>query len=110
MMTDFQVISDCPNDVPPEWTIKPSRLGEAGGQGEVRVVCYKNNEQKLAAMKIYQIAPKTTKKNKDLEDYYKERRMRAHRELIALKKLKGYKTILDFIFIKELCFIRCCKC
>jgi len=85
----FQVYSNFPNDVPPEWIPQSFRAGEAGGQGEVRIVYYKNNEQQLAAIKIYQIAAKNKKIGNDTEKYNKERRMRTHRELTALKKLQG---------------------
>ncbi len=78
-----------PDDVPPEWTSKNSQSGEAGGQGEVRIVYYNKNLEQLAAIKIYSVAAKTKKNNKALEDYYKERQMRAHRELTALKALQG---------------------
>jgi serine/threonine protein kinase len=85
----FKANPDLPNDVPPEWTSKNSQLGEAGGQGEVRIVYYKNKLEQLGAIKIYSVAAKVKKNNKGLDDYYKERRMRAHRELTALKILHG---------------------
>ena len=78
-----------PNDIPPEWYSKNSPSGEPGGQGEVRIIYYKKNLKQLAAIKIYKVAPKLNKINDDLEKYFKERRMRAHRELTALKKLQG---------------------
>lgn len=81
--------SDFPNDVPTERTVKTPRLGEPGGQGEVRIVYYRNNAEQLAAIKIYSVRPLTKKNPQSLENYYKERRMRAHRELMAIKKLEG---------------------
>ncbi len=78
-----------PDDVPPEWTSKNSQSGEAGGQGEVRIVYYNKNLEQLAAIKIYSVAAKTKSDKQNSEDCDKERRMRAHRELTALKKLRG---------------------
>ena len=89
ILSRFEASFDLPDDVPPEWTSKNSQSGQAGGQGEVRIVYYKNNLKQLGAMKIYSVTAKIKKNNQDLENYYKERRMRAHRELIALKTLRG---------------------
>ncbi|CAF0762955.1 unnamed protein product [Adineta steineri] len=84
-----QANPDLPDDVPQDWTSKNMQSGEAGGQGEVRIVYYKNNLEQLGAIKIYSIAAKVKKDNEGLNAYYKERRMRAHRELTALKRLQG---------------------
>jgi serine/threonine protein kinase len=88
-LTRLKANPDLPNDVPSEWASKNLQSGEAGGQGEVRIVYYKNNLEQLAAIKIYSVAAKIKKNNQDLETFYKERRMRAHRELTALKRLQG---------------------
>ncbi|CAF4543795.1 unnamed protein product, partial [Rotaria sp. Silwood2] len=88
-----QANSDLPNDVPMDWSSKNLQSGDAGGQGQVRTIYYKNNEAQIAAIKIYSIDAKPKKNSKGLEDYLKERRMRAHRELVALKALKGMKNV-----------------
>ncbi|CAF4189871.1 unnamed protein product, partial [Adineta steineri] len=90
---EIETNSDLPDDVPPEWTSKNMQSGEAGGQGEVRIVYYKNNLEQLGAIKIYSIAAKVKKDNEGLNAYYKERRMRAHRELTALKRLQSIENI-----------------
>ncbi|CAF1225861.1 unnamed protein product [Rotaria sp. Silwood1] len=88
-----QANSDLPNDVPMDWSSKNLQSGDAGGQGQVRTIYYKNNEAQIAAIKIYSVDAKPKKNSKGLEDYLKERRMRAHRELVALKALKGMKNV-----------------
>ena len=72
-----------------EWSAINFQSTGTGGQGEVRIVQYKNNIEQIAAIKIYKAEAKPKKNNKSLEDYLKERRMRAHRELNALKVLQG---------------------
>ncbi|CAF0919938.1 unnamed protein product [Didymodactylos carnosus] len=88
-----QANPDLPNDVPTEWNSRNLQSGEAGGQDEVRIIYYRNNPMQLAAIKIYSSEAKTKKNNKGLDDYFKERRMRAHRELVALKALQGVKNV-----------------
>ncbi|CAF0877998.1 unnamed protein product [Adineta steineri] len=83
-----QANPDLPIDVPPEWHSQNLQSGDAGGQGEVRIIYYKNQPMYKAAIKIYS-ADKNMKKSPDNQDVYsKERRMRAHRELTALRALK----------------------
>ncbi|CAF1077473.1 unnamed protein product [Adineta steineri] len=81
---------DLPLDLPPEWISRNQRSGEPGGQGEVRIIYHKNNSKYVAAIKVYGVQ-QMNKKRKD--EYFKERRMRAHRELTALKELKDIKNV-----------------
>ncbi|CAF0935027.1 unnamed protein product [Adineta steineri] len=88
-----QANPDLPIDVPPEWHSQNLQSGDAGGQGEVRIIYYKNQPMYKAAIKIYS-ADKNMKKSPDKQDIYsKERRMRAHRELTALRALKGVPNV-----------------
>ncbi|CAF1573801.1 unnamed protein product, partial [Adineta steineri] len=90
-----QANRDLPNDVPADWTSMNSQAGNAGGQGEVRRIFFKNDPTKMAAIKVYSHDNKTKKTSKGQSDYLKERRMRAHRELVALKALRGIKNVTE---------------
>ncbi|CAF1211757.1 unnamed protein product [Adineta steineri] len=90
-----QANRDLPNDVPVDWTSINTQVGNAGGQGEVRKIFYKNDSTKAAVIKIYSHDIKTKKTNEAQNDYLKERKMRAHRELVALKALQGVKNVTE---------------
>ncbi|CAF4009545.1 unnamed protein product, partial [Rotaria sp. Silwood1] len=64
-----------PPDVPEKWEVI-GQSGDEGGQGEVAIIRDKTNVNRRAAIKVYK---------KDT----KVKRWRAHRELMALVKLKG---------------------
>ena len=77
-----------PDDTPMDWSPGNSPLGEAGGQGEVYIIYYKGDVANRAAIKIYPVQD-GVRNNIHRTEHLKERRMRAHRELVALKELQG---------------------
>jgi hypothetical protein len=74
-------LSSFPHDVPTKWKAFNKLERKSGGEGEVTRICLSTNEKTTAVIKVYTHNTKT-------------RKMRAYREITALKILDGKLFLL----------------
>lgn len=79
-----------PHDVPKKWTQAEKSQIHGGGEGEVTIICLRTDKKIVAAIKVYTYDTRT-------------RKMRAYREITALKVLNG-KFFSKFLFINRFLF------